>query len=725
MNRDLLTSRGGIAFIVTSFVLTTMYPNSSVSEEAKTLGLGRQCNPLNSSDGTGLIAIDPWLEPYRDALKARYRPYLERKRSIEAQGGLLGAISQGHHYFGLNRGSHECEMGVWYREWAPQAHYLALVGDFNFWDRGANPLARDEWGVWSVFLPDSVYSERLLHGSRIKVHVATVEGALDRIPAYVRRVVQEEGTPHFAGQYWEPEQAYVWGNAAPTRYGGLRIYEAHVGMAQEIEGVGTFNEFSECILPRIAQLGYNAIQLMAVMEHPYYGSFGYHISNFFAVSSRFGTPEELKHLIDTAHGMGIVVIMDLVHSHAVKNLNEGLNRFDGTDYQYFHALPRGLHPAWDSLCFDYNRFEVLRFLLSNVRYWLEEYHFDGFRFDGVTSMLYQDHGLNRVFSSYEDYFGENADTDAITYLMLANDLTHAVNPNAITIAEDVSGMPGMARKTEEGGLGFDYRLAMGVPDFWIKLLKERRDEEWDLGEIYHVLMNRRPHEKHIGYSESHDQALVGDKTLAFRMMDSAMYWHMGKEEAHWVVERGVALLKLIRLMTFALAGEGYLNFMGNEFGHPDWIDFPREGNGFSYHHARRQWSLVDNENLRYAGLNRFDRAMLRLDAEYSLLEDPFIEQLAYFPQEQQIVFRRGSLVFAFNFHPTVSSAGLRIPVPDPYSYRLILDSDALEFSGQGRAAQDMVYPLQQSPFFGREQSLQIYLPARSVQVLAPAKHRIL
>jgi 1,4-alpha-glucan branching enzyme len=558
-----------------------------------------------------------------------------------------------------------------------------------------------------------------VHESRIKVHIHAHYTALDRIPAYCRRVVQEQGTSHFVGQYWQPPMGFTWQNASPSFVGGLRIYEAHVGMAQEEERVGSFDAFTQNILPRIAALGYNAIQLMAVMEHPYYGSFGYHISNFFAVSSRFGTPEQLKTLIDTAHGLGLRVIMDIVHSHAVKNLHEGLNRFDGTDFQYFHAPPRGLHPAWDSLCFDYARPEVLRFLLSNVRYWLEEFHFDGFRFDGVTSMLYRDHGLNRVFSSYADYFEENTDLDALAYLMLANDLVHAINPKAITVAEDVSGMPGTARPTEEGGLGFDYRLAMGVPDYWIKLLAERQDEEWELGDIYHTLLNRRAHEKHIGYSESHDQALVGDKTLSFRMMDSAMYWYFRKGEQNPVIERGVALHKLIRLITFALAGEGYLNFMGNEFGHPDWIDFPREGNGFSYAHARRQWSLVENEALHYADLNRFDGAMQRLDGENGLLEDPFIEQLALWEESKILVFRRGALVFLFNFHPTHSATEWRIPVPDKADYEVILDSDAVEFGGQGRVQEGMVYPMQAQPMFGRDQSIQVYLPARSAQVLLP------
>ncbi|MCX6380898.1 MAG: alpha-amylase family glycosyl hydrolase [Armatimonadetes bacterium] len=674
----------------------------------------------NLPDGTGLIALDAWLEPFAPALKARYQHYLNRKAMLEEHGGLLGQISQGHHYFGLNRGEGYGTQGVWYREWAPEANYLALIGDFNSWDRGANPLTRDEWGVWSLFLPDSEYKNRLTHGSHIKVDVYGNNGAHDRIPAYCRRVVQEADTTHFVGQYWHPP-AFHWNSPIPQLQGGFRIYEAHIGMAQEEGKVGSFAEFTANILPRIAELGYNAIQLMAVMEHPYYGSFGYHVSNFFAVSSRFGTPEELKSLIDTAHKLGIRVIMDIVHSHSVKNLNEGLNHFDGTDHQYFHAPPRGEHPAWDSLCFDYAKYEVLRLLLSNVRYWLEEFHFDGFRFDGVTSMLYLDHGLNRVFTSYADYISENTDTDSLAYLMLANDLAHLVAPHAITIAEDVSGMPGMARPTPEGGVGFDYRLAMGVPDFWIKTIKELADEEWDLSDIFHTLLNRRAHEKHIGYVESHDQALVGDKTLAFQLMDREMYENMGLFHPSPLVDRGVALHKMIRLLTFSLAGEGYLSFMGNEFGHPDWIDFPREGNGFSYQYARRQWSLVDNSALRYAGLNRFDKAMLALDREYNLLEDPFIEQLAIWSNEKALVYRRGSLVFAFNFHPDNSINGWRIPVPDSADYRVILETDASLFSGHGRVEEGVTYPLQEESTFNRQQSVQIYLPSRTAQVLAPIK----
>ncbi len=675
---------------------------------------------MTTNDGTGLIALDSWLTPYADALRHRDARYQAARAALDAGGGLLGVVSQGYRYFGFNRGTQDGQEGVWYREWAPAARRLALTGDFNGWDRDSHPLERDEWGVWHLFLPDGAGAP-LTHGSRVKVYVVTDHDAADRIPAYARRVVQDPQTNDFAAQYWMPPTPYAFAQAAPQvpTGQGLRIYEAHVGMAQEEGRVGTFAEFAGRVLPRIQSLGYNAVQLMAVLEHPYYGSFGYHVSSFYAVSSRFGTPEDLKALIDAAHARGILVLLDLVHSHAVKNTQEGLNRFDGTDFQYFHAGARGLHAAWDSLVFDYGKFEVRRFLLSNVRFWLEEFRFDGFRFDGVTSMMYRDHGIAHVFTGYDDYFGGNVDEDAVTYLQLATAVAHATASAAVLIAEDVSGMPGIARPLADGGLGFDYRLAMGVPDYWIKLVKEVPDEQWSLHALYAELLNRRFSEKHVGYVESHDQALVGDQTLAFRLMDAEMYRHMGRNDQSVVVDRGIALLKMIRLLTFSLAGEAYLNFMGNEFGHPEWVDFPREGNGFSYHHARRQWSLADDPGLRYGGLQEFDRALNALDARFHLLPDHLIEQLALHEDTRQLVYRHGPLVFAFNFHPTESYADLRIPVPDAADYRVVLNTDDARFSGPGRGAEGAVYPVQNVPMYGRDRSVQIYLPSRSAQVLAP------
>jgi 1,4-alpha-glucan branching enzyme len=671
---------------------------------------------------TDLVQLDPWLKPYAPRLAERNALYKRALARLEPTGGLMGEISHGHEYFGLNRGAFHGKKGVWYREWAPGALQLRLIGDFNNWDRWANPMVRDQYGVWGLFLPDDQFGKRLVHGSKVKVHVVKEDSSSsDRIPAYIRRVVQDQRNNDWAGIYWNPPKPYKFKNPIPKVQGSLRIYEAHIGMAREEAKVGTFAEFTRDILPRIAELGYDALQLMAIQEHPYYGSFGYHVSSFYAVSSRFGTPEELKELIDVAHGLGVRVLLDLVHSHAVKNTQEGLGWFDGTDHQYFHAGPRGHHIAWDSLLFDYAKYEVQRFLLSNVRYWIEEFRFDGFRFDGVTSMLYRDHGLGKAFTSYDDYFGPNIDEDAIVYLKMANEVAHDARKDVITIAEDVSGMVGMARPVAEGGLGFDYRLAMGIPDYWIKILKEKRDEEWSLGELLSTLLNRRYGERHVGYSESHDQALVGDKTIAFRLMDKEMYWHMDKASKNVVIDRGIALLKLIRLITFSLAGEAYLNFMGNEFGHPEWIDFPREGNNWSMKYARRQWSLADNEALHYVGLKRFDKAMNELDASYKMLSDPLIEQLMVHEDNKLLVYRRGPLVFVFNFHATNSYPDLRIPVPDPTDYDLILDTDDKDFSGFGRVAKNMRYPREKTPYMNRKQSLRLYLPNRTAQVLAPTK----
>lgn len=677
------------------------------------------------ADGTAIAQSDPWLQPFTQQLRDRHNYFLGAMHRINSLGGLLGPISQGHQYFGFNRGELWGKPGVWYREWAPGALQLRLIGDFNNWDRYGNPLVRDQFGVWSLFLPDDLYKDKLTHGSRVKVTVVNENGQMDRIPAYIKRVMEETNSHHFIGQYWNPDDQYEWKNPSPHKllHGvgnpGLRIYESHVGMATEEYRVGTYDEFTDKILPRVKNLGYNAIQLMAIQEHPYYGSFGYHVSNFYAVSSRFGTPEQLKRLIDTAHGMGIVVLLDLVHSHSVKNTHEGLNMFDGTDYQYFHAGPRGQHVAWDSLLFDYSKYEVQRFLLSNVRFWLEEYRFDGFRFDGVTSMMYLDHGLARAFGGYGDYFGDNIDKDAVLYLQLANKLVHEVKKDAITVAEDVSGMVGIASKVEDGGIGFDYRLSMGVPDYWIKILKHLKDEEWKLGEIYGTLLHRRHGELHVGYAESHDQAMVGDKTLAFWLMDKEMYFNMSNDRQSVVIDRGIALHKMIRLLTFSLAGEGYLNFMGNEFGHPEWIDFPREGNQFSYQYARRQWSLADNGLLRYQYLRNFDRIMMELDEKYHILNDPFIEQLALHEDTRQLVYRRGPVVFIFNFHPTESYTGLRIPVPDATDYALFATTDAKRFGGPGLVQEEMIYPWQHVPMYGRNQSVQIYIPARSAQILVP------
>ncbi len=671
-----------------------------------------------------LVVSDPWLEPYAPALLARRERFEARLKQLGGLSGLQGAASAWHLHFGLQRGTQNGVPGQFCREWLPAAQAVFLTGDFNDWNRASHPMAKGAGGVWELFLPDG--GAQVRHLEKYKLHVVSKLGAQDRVPATCRRVEQEVGGIAFTPVHWAPPQAYIWRNPTPALGGeharcGLRVYEAHVGMALEEGRVGTFDEFRVHMLPRIKAAGYNTVQLMAVQEHPYYASFGYQVSNFFAVSSRFGTPEELKALVDAAHGLGLKVIMDLVHSHAAPNVAEGLPELDGTDYQWFHAGERGHHVAWGSRCFDYGKSEVVGFLLSNVHYWLAEFRFDGFRYDGVTSMLYHDHGLGRNFTEYGDYFGANTDEDAVLYLQLATTLAEAVHPGALQLAEDMSGMPGLARSVAEGGVGFSARLDMGLPDYWVKLMKQSAaglpDESWSLGEMWHTLRNRRQDETHVGYVESHDQALVGDKTLLMWLLDAHIYSGMSVLTPDLVVDRGVALHKLIRLVTFAIGGGGWLNFMGNEFGHPEWMDFPREGNAWSFAHCRRQWSLEADPLLRYHGLGEFDRALMRLDAEHGILADSLVEQLLVNEERKLLVFRRGPLVFAFNFHPTASYDGLALPVPDAHDYRVLLASDAPNYAGHGRTAEGTLFPWLKEPLFGREQSIKVYLPCRSALVL--------
>lgn len=654
-----------------------------------------------------LVADDPWLEPHQGVIQHRMDRLATELTVIANHSRSLAAHATGHQYAGIHFHALTNEWTI--REWAPAAQAVSLIGDFNAWNRDAHPLAKFTNGIWQLKLPAAA----LAHGQLVKLHIVGADGSRrDRIPACINRAVQDPTTHDFCGQIWNPPQPYVWQHVFdPATIGAPLIYETHVGMSGEEPRVHTYREFADEILPRIARARYNTVQLMAVQEHPYYGSFGYHISSFFAACSRFGTPEDLKYLVDTAHGLGLAVLLDIVHSHAVKNLAEGLNDFDGSGHQYFHDNGRGDHPSWDSKCFDYGRPEVRQFLLSNVRYWLEEFRFDGFRFDGVTSMLYHSHG-NKAFGSYDDYFGPDADADAILYLQLAAQLIQEIKPGAIAIAEDMSGMPGLCRPVAEGGIGFTHRLAMGIPDYWIKLLKHSRDEDWNLDELWSVLTNRRHGEATIAYAESHDQALVGDKTIAFRLMDQEMYWHMPKDDPHPIIERGIALHKLIRLVTLVLGGEGWLNFMGNEFGHPEWLDFPREGNGGSFHYCRRQWSLVDNPELKYQWLANFDREMIDLARRTQLLQAPPAQVLHIDHGPKILVVERANLLFVFNFSVGNSVFGYPIRVPGPATRELVLDSDAPDFGGHARVDPAVHYPVDAHGL------MKIYSPSRTGLVFA-------
>ena len=649
-----------------------------------------------------IIKIDPYLEPHKDDLILRINNYKNKKTELCGD-KKLSDFANGYNYFGF----HKTENGWIYREWAPGADKMYFTGDFNGWDIYKTPMTRLDNGVFEVEVGDE-----LQKGMKVQAIIEKDGQILRRVPSYATKVIQDEVTYWWCAEVCEISNPYNWEDDKFKTPKTPLIYECHVGMAQDKYGIGTYREFADNILPRVKKLGYNTVQIMAIMEHPYYGSFGYQVSNFFAPSSRFGTADDLKYLINTAHKMGIAVLLDIVHSHAVGNTNEGLNLFDGTDYQYFHAGGKGDHPAWGTKLFNYAKNEVLHFLLSNVKYWLEEFHFDGFRFDGVTSMLYHDHGLGSAFVNYGMYFSLNTDTDAITYLMLANDLIKEINPKALTIAEDMSGMPGMCLPIKDGGIGFDYRLSMGVPDLWIKYLKDVSDDYWNMGALWWELNSRRPKEKVIGYCESHDQALVGDKTIMFRLCDANMYTSMNKGNNDSVIFRGVSLHKMIRLITSSLAGDGYLNFMGNEFGHPEWIDFPREGNGWSYHYCRRQWNLVDNPDLMYMGLNDFDKAMISLLKKEKILAKN-AELLLIHEDDKILSYKKGEDLFVFNFHPYKSFEGYAIPA-ESGEYKVILSTDDSEFGGNNRIDKEYVYKTEE--INGRE-CIKLYIPSRTGFVL--------
>ncbi|KAI0346835.1 glycoside hydrolase [Trametopsis cervina] len=673
-------------------------------------------------DKQTVLNADPWLEEQVPAILHRHELFRKWKETIITTEGGYEPFMKGYHKMGLNI---QPDNSVIYREWAPNAVEAVMIGEFNKWNRISHPMTKNEYGIWEITVPPTADGQcSIPHDSKVKISFILPHGArIERLPAWITRVTQDLSvSPVYDARFWNPPEAqrYKFKNQRPPTPKSARIYEAHVGISTSELRVGTYKEFTRDTLPRIRDLGYNIIQLMAIMEHAYYASFGYQVTSFFAASSRYGSPEDLKELIDTAHGMGITVLLDIVHSHACKNVLDGINQFDGTDHLYFHEGAKGRHELWDSRLFNYGNHEVLRFLMSNLRFWMEEFQFDGFRFDGVTSMMYTHHGIGAGFSGgYHEYFGDSVDLEAVIYLMLANDAIHELYPNALTIAEDVSGMPLLCVPTTQGGIGFDYRLSMAIPDMWIKLLKHKKDDEWDMANISHTLTNRRHGEKSIAYAESHDQALVGDKTIAFWLMDKEMYTNMSDlTELTPVISRGIALHKMIRFLVHSLGGEGYLNFEGNEFGHPEWLDFPREGNGNSFHYARRQWPVVDDPLLRYRYLNEFDKEMNHLEEKYGWLAAPQAYISLKHEVDKMIVFERAGLLFIFNFHPTESFTDYRVGVEVPGEYHIVLSSDEKRFGGFDNIKLDTKLVTTPFEWNGRKNYLQVYIPSRTCMVLS-------
>lgn len=636
---------------------------------------------------------DRGLWPHWPVILRRHALFEEAVRTIERTEGSLHAFcfANGIHRLGLQRAR-----GGWlHREWAPAALAVSLVGDFNGWDASAHPCARDGDGVFEVFVREPA----LRVGSRYKLalRVRAADGGEElvmRMPAWARCTQQDRETGEFCALVPADLLAFAWRHPRPPPRAAPRVYEAHVGISSAEPTIAGWTHFRQRVLPRLVRLGYDALLLIGVLEHGFYGSFGYQVTSFFAPSSRFGSPHELQQLVDAAHGYGLLVLFELVHSHASANTREGLSALD-----YFAEGELGWHAEWGTRMFDYTRLEVLRFLLSQVAWFAEAYRVDGFRFDAVSAAIYQHRSLGgrgKFDSGYAEYFGEGADVDvaALVYFQLVNHMTHElVRPPLLTIAEEHSGLPGLCAAVSELGVGFDFRQAMGVPPLWERLLSAPPSARMGMAELVTVHCRRRDEERRLAYCECHDQSFVGGKSLAFRLMGASMYEHMSCiGAAPPEVERGMALHAMSRLLTLSLGGEAYLNFIGNEFGHPEWIDFPREGNGHSMHMARRRWDLADNPLLRYSQLQAFDASMHALQAERQWLRAPAPRGLAEgdcwcCEQRQSIWFGRGGLLFVFNFHP-LDAATVVAPLCDGDAAlappRRLLESDDPRFGGRDR-----------------------------------------
>ncbi len=686
--------------------------NTRACSELWELSLDYPRNPLQDAE----------LSPYVDALLQRRDRFAAEIARIREQYGSLQNYADLHLTLGMH--TITTDDGRRYRrlrEWMPAATALWLATDrlkFQRWAKYAFRRVTPE-GLWELDVPE----EELPHGAYMELRVLPdAAGASDgrpqrRVPAFARWVEQDAQVPEqWCARVWDPATPYTFRHDDhPRNLEFPRIYEAHVGIAQPYVGrtqhsVGSYAAFARDILPRIRDAGYTVVQLMGIPEHPLYKSFGYQVSNYFAPSSRFGLPDDFKALVDEAHRLGLAILLDITHSHAAPNTEQGIARYDAS--AYFFADKDN---QWGTLSFDYGKEMTRRFLLSNCRWWMEEFHVDGFRFDAVGNMIYRDHGFGDDFSHVGRCFytadGSNrVDEDGVLYLELANTLIHELKPQSLTVAEEFSGMPGMTSPTRDAGLGFDYRFAMGIPDFWGKFIKEGRP----IGTLWHEMTNHRRYERTISYVACHDQCINGKDAMIWRLIGDEMHTHMSRFTDSWNTSRGLALYKLMRLATLTTAAHGYLNFMGDEFGHPEWID------GEAY--AHRQWHLTERDDLKYADLAAFDRdCLLHIVRRHP---EQFREQvrLRHLDEEDRILaFERGRLFCAFNFHELRSRPSLEVwTTPGKYVETLSTDEDRYAGHSNLTVTEPPVEHFSDPASGATEQRITLYLPPLTALVLLRA-----
>lgn len=559
------------------------------------------------------------------------------------------------------------------------------------------------------------YMPAISHGSRYRVYFNTPNGALERVPAWATYVLPDSDGNQYYAVHWEPppEDVYKWKNKRPKVPKSFRIYECHVGISGIEQKISSFNEFISKVLPHIKNAGYNAIQLIGVIEHRDYSSVGYKVTNLFAVSSRFGTPNDFKHLVDEAHGLGLLVFLDIVHSYSAADELVGLSLFDGSNDCYFHTGKRGHHKYWGTRMFKYGDVDVLHFLLSNLKWWVVEYQIDGFQFHSLSSMMYTHNGFATFTGEMEEYCNQYVDKDALIYLILANEMLHELHPDIITIAEDATFYPGLCEPTSQGGLGFDYWVNLSVSEMWLWLLENAPYQEWNMNKIVSVLVNnQQSHEKMLLYTENHNQSISGGRSFAEIILRKFKEQPFGSED---VTFRVSSLHNMVKLITFSISGSAYLNFMGNEFGHPNRVEFPMPSNNYSFNFANRRWDLL-LEGV-HNNLFKFDMDMMRMDEHEQILSRglPKVHHVNDF--NMVISYIRGPLLFICNFHPEISHKMYIIGVEEAGEYKVILNTDEISYGGHGELKDDQyLQRTSNKRADGYRISLEVTLPRRSAQV---------
>jgi 1,4-alpha-glucan branching enzyme len=633
-------------------------------------------------------------------------------RELETHDGrpsLIGAIdlhlfNEGthlrlHHCFGAHVARHRGVAGTYFAVWAPSAHDVSVVGDWNGWSDPNALSPRGSSGIWEAFVPGVTAGQRYKYRVRTRsgelLEKADPLGRLHEVPPNTASVVWSGGY-EWNDREWMQRRRQTAELTSP-----ISIYECHLGSWRRAPEDGnrslTYRELAPLLADHLSGLGFTHVELMPVMEHPFFGSWGYQVTGYFAPSSRHGTPDDLKFLIDTLHQRGIGVILDWVPSH-FPNDPHGLYRFDGT-HLYEHEDPRqGYHPHWTSAIFNYGRHEVKSFLLSSAIFWLEELHADGLRVDGVASMLYLDYGRNEG-EWIPNRHGGNENIDAVELLRALNEAVYREQPDVQTIAEESTAWPGVSRPTYLGGLGFGLKWDMGWMHDTLAYLerdpvhRRHHHNELTFRGVYQF------HENFV-LALSHDEVTHGKGSLIGKMPGDA--WQKR------------ANLRLLFAYQWTMPGKKLI-FMGSEFG--QWREWDHDGS--------LDWHLLgDSDHARLAltvgELNRLYRqraALHRHDCDPSgfawiVGNDDANSVLAYERRSED-----DAAVVVLNFTP-VPRSNYRLGVPRPGRWREALNTDAVDLggSGQGNGGVVAAHPV---GAHGRPFSLNLTLPPLGALILLP------